>query len=75
MANVDLIKVEERPGGQILFNVRVTATVGKVELPIVVKDHGSTASNETAVLRSTLGFAEELEASARLRLGVDRTRS
>jgi hypothetical protein len=73
MANVELIKVEERPGGQLLFNVRVTATAGKIELPIVIKDHGATASNETAVLRATLGFAKELEASARLRLGVDKT--
>lgn len=71
MANVELIKVEERPGGQLLFNVRVTATVGKIELPIAIKDQGSIASNETTVLQSALGFAKELEASVRLRLGVE----
>lgn len=71
MANVELIRVEERPGGQLLFNVRVTATAGKIELPIAIKDQGSIASNETTVLQSALGFAKELQASVRLRLGVE----
>ncbi len=69
MANIELIKVEERPGGQLLFNVRVTATTGKIELPISIKGQGSVASNETTVLQSALGFAKELEGSIRLRLG------
>ncbi|WP_336069564.1 hypothetical protein [Nitratireductor rhodophyticola] len=71
MANIELIKVEERPGGQLLFSVRVTAVAGKIELPIAIKDQGSVASNETTVLQSALGFAKELEASIRLRLGVE----
>ncbi|WP_137387588.1 hypothetical protein [Rhodoligotrophos defluvii] len=71
MANIELIKVEERPGGQLLFSVRVTAVAGKMELPIAIKDQGSVASNETTVLQSALGFAKELEASIRLRLGVE----
>jgi len=71
MANIELIKVEERPGGQLLSSVRVTAVAGKMELPIAIKDQGSVASNETTVLQSALGFAKELEASIRLRLGVE----
>ncbi|MCR4266433.1 hypothetical protein [Nitratireductor sp. ZSWI3] len=71
MANIELIKVEERPGGQLLFSVRVTAAAGKIELPIAIKDQGSVASNETTVLQSALGFAKELEASIRLRLGIE----
>jgi hypothetical protein len=71
MANVELIKVEQHIGGQLLFNVRVTTTLGKIELPIAIKDQGSIASNETTVLRSALGFAKELEASVRLRLGLE----
>ncbi len=71
MANVELIKVEMRPGGQLLYNVRVTAAAGKIELPIAIKDQGSVASNETTVLQSALGLAKELEGSIRLRLGVE----
>ncbi|MBB5577248.1 MULTISPECIES: hypothetical protein [Rhizobium] len=71
MANVELIKVEERLGGELLFNVRVTATAGKMELPIAIKDQGSVASNETMVLQSALGFAKELDGSIRRRLGVE----
>jgi hypothetical protein len=71
VANVELIKVEERLGDQLLFNVRVTATAGKIEVPIAIKDQGSVASNETTVLQSALSFAKELEGSVRLRLGVE----
>ena len=61
MVNVELIKVEARPGGQLLFNVRVTATAGKIELPIAIEEQGSVASNEATVLQSALCFAKELE--------------
>ncbi|OBQ77386.1 hypothetical protein [Mesorhizobium sp. WSM3873] len=71
MATLELITVEERPGGQLLFNVRVTSTGGKIELPIAIEGQGSVASNETTVLQFALGFAKDLEASVRLRLGVE----
>ena len=71
MATIELITVEERPGGQLLFNVRVTSAAGKIELPISIEGQGSVASNETTVLQVALGFATELEASVRLRLGVE----
>ncbi|WP_448956467.1 hypothetical protein [Labrys neptuniae] len=67
MAHVEMIKVEERANGRLLFNVRVPLATGKVELPIAIKDQGSSALNEAAFLRSTLDFAEELAASARPR--------
>jgi len=71
MANIELVKVEERRNTWLLYSVRLHTSAGKMEFPIAIKDHGTTTSNETAVLRSTLGIAEELEASARLRLGID----
>ncbi|MEK1890183.1 MAG: hypothetical protein AAAB35_22005 [Phyllobacterium sp.] len=71
MASLELAKVEERPGGQLLFNVRMTATAAKIELPILVMDQGSIALNERTVLQSALGFAEELEGSIRFRLEVE----
>jgi len=43
---------------------------GQMEFPIGVEDKGSPMLNEMAVLRSTLGFAEELASSVRLRLGL-----
>ncbi|CDX36537.1 hypothetical protein P9273_14475 [Mesorhizobium sp. WSM4935] len=69
MATVELVTVEERPSGQLLFNIRVTSTAGKIELPIAIEGQGSVAS--TAVLQFALGFAKDLEASVRLRLGVE----
>ncbi|RWM06938.1 hypothetical protein [Mesorhizobium sp.] len=71
MATIELITVEERPGGQLLFNVRVTSIAGKIELPIAIEGQGSVTSNETTVLQFVLGFAKDLEASVRLRLGVE----
>jgi hypothetical protein len=71
MATIELITVEERTGGQLLFNVRVTSAAGKIELPISIEGQGSVASNETTVLQVALGFATELEASVRLRLEVE----
>ncbi|PBC00892.1 hypothetical protein CK220_28625 [Mesorhizobium sp. WSM3860] len=72
MATIELITVEERPGRQLLFNVRVTSAAGKIELPIAIEGQGSDASNETTVLQFALGFAKDLEASVRLRLGVEK---
>ncbi|GLS18954.1 hypothetical protein GCM10007874_19710 [Labrys miyagiensis] len=65
MALVEMTKVEERANGQLLFNVRVRSITGRMELPIAIKDQGSLALNEATVLRSTLGFAEELAAAVR----------
>jgi hypothetical protein len=69
MAQIQVLKVEEGLEGRLLFSVRVAASAGRMELPIPVLTLGSAALNETAVLRSTLDFAEELAASVRLRLG------
>lgn len=70
MAHVELNTVEVRDDGQLLVNVRVTANTGKIEFPILVKDRGSVAANETAVLRSALEFAKELESAIQLRAFV-----
>jgi hypothetical protein len=70
MVRLEVTKVEEQRNSRFLFRVRVGATAGEMEFPIAVQDQGSSALNETAALRSTLGFAEELAASVRLRLGL-----
>jgi len=69
MAQIQVLKVEEGLDGRLLFSVRVAASAGRMELPIPVLALGSAALTESAVLRSTLDFAEELAASVRLRLG------
>ncbi|WP_346907111.1 hypothetical protein [uncultured Roseibium sp.] len=68
MSEIKLTRVEVRPGGQLLYYVRVNTAAGKVELPIAIMEQGSDASNETKVLQSSLALAEELEGSIRLRL-------
>ncbi len=68
MANLELTKIEERPGGQLLFNIRAMVAAGQIEMPIVIKSQGSASLNETMVLQSALEFAEELESAIRLRL-------
>ncbi len=68
MAHIEVTKVEEQREGRFLFNVRIDAVEGRIEFPIGIQDLGSPAQDEAAVLRSTLGFAEELAASVRLRL-------
>jgi hypothetical protein len=70
MANTELIRVEERAGGRLLFNVRVTGTAGQIELPIAISDQGSVELNEMEVLKCALGLASELETAFRLRIGV-----
>jgi hypothetical protein len=70
MDNVEVTKVEEHPGGKLLFRVRAHVDTGQIEFPVAIQDSGSSALNETTVLRSTLAFAEELAASVRLRLGL-----
>jgi hypothetical protein len=70
LATIELTKVEEHPNSKILFRVRVNVGAGQMEFPIGVEDKGSPMLNEMAVLRSTLGFAEELASSVRLRLGL-----
>jgi hypothetical protein len=68
MSEIKLTRVEVRPGGQLLYYVRVNTAAGKVELPIAIMEQGSDASNETKVLQSSLALAEELEGSIRLHL-------
>jgi hypothetical protein len=54
MSEIKLTRVEVRPGGQLLYYVRVNTAAGKVELPIAIMEQGSDASNETKVLQSSL---------------------
>jgi hypothetical protein len=70
MANIDVKKVEDQLDHGLLFSVRVNADDGHMESPVAIQDRGSPPANEAAVLASTLAFAEELEAAARLRLGA-----
>ena len=68
MSEIKLTKVEVRPGGQLLYYVRVNTAVGKVELPIAITEQGSDALNETKVLQSSLALAEELEVTIKFQL-------
>lgn len=68
MSEIKLTKVEVRPGGQLLYYVRVNTAVGKVELPIAITEQGSEALNETKVLQSSLALAEELKGSIKFHL-------
>jgi hypothetical protein len=70
MVRLEVTKVEEQRNSRFIFRVRIAATAGDIEFPMAVQDQGSSALNETAALRSTLGFAEEVAASVRLRLGL-----
>ena len=70
MANIEVKKVEEQLNQRVLFSVRVSMDAGQMEFPIGIQDQGSAAANEAAVLTATLGLAQELAASARLRLGA-----
>ena len=75
MANIEVKKVEEQLDHRLLLSVRVNADEGHMEFPLAIQDHGSSAANEAAVLASTLAFAEELEAAARLPLGASASRT
>jgi len=66
VAKLEITKIEEA-AGRLLFNVRVYAAEGRFEFPIGIQHLGSPAQDEAAVLRSTLGFADELAASVRQR--------
>jgi hypothetical protein len=68
MAGIEVTKVEQHPNGKLLYSVRVQAAEGRMEFPIAVREEGTAAQNEVAVLRSTLRFAEELAESVRRRL-------
>lgn len=68
MTKVEVTKIEEQLNGRLLFNVRAYTSEGRIEFPIGIKDLGSPALDENAVLRSALEFADELAASIRLRL-------
>ena len=70
MTKVEVTKIEEQGNGRLLFNVRAYASEGRIEFPIGIQDLGSSALDEIAVLRSTLGFADELAASIRQSLGL-----
>jgi hypothetical protein len=68
MAKFEVTKIEEQGNGRLLFKVRAYTSEGRIEFPIGIQDLGSPALDELAVLRSTLGVADELAASIRLRL-------
>lgn len=68
MTKLEMTKIEEHPNGRFLFNVRAYTSEGRLEFPIGVQDLGSPALDEISVLRSTLGVADEIAASIRLRL-------
>ena len=68
MTKIEIKKVEEQLDHRLLFSVRVIGDTGPIEFPIGIPDKGSPAANEAGVLASTLAFAEQLEAAARLRL-------
>ena len=70
MANIEVKKVEEQLNHRVLYSVKVNADTDHMEFPIGIQDQGSATANETAVLTSTLAFAEEIEAAAQLRLGA-----
>lgn len=70
MANIEIRKVEQQLNHRLIFSVRVSADLDHMEFPIGIPDQGTPAANEAAVLASTLAFAEELEAAAKLRLGA-----
>jgi len=69
MTKLEVTKIEEQGNGRSLFNVRAYTSEGRIEFPIGIQDLGSTALDDIAVLRSTLGLADELAAAIRLRLG------
>jgi hypothetical protein len=68
MTKLEVTKIEEQTNGRLLFNVRAHTSQGRIEFPIGIQDLGSPALDEVAVLRATLGVADELAASIRLRL-------
>jgi hypothetical protein len=69
MTKLEVAKIEEQGNGRLLFIVRAYTSEGRMEFPIGIQDLGSPALDEIAVLRSTLGLADDLAASIRLRLG------
>ena len=69
MTKLEVTKIEEQGNGRSLFNVRAYTSEGRIEFPIGIQNLGSPALDDIAVLRSTLGFADELAAAIRLRLG------
>jgi hypothetical protein len=69
MTKLEVTKIEEQGNGRLLFNVRAYTSEGLIEFPIGIQDLGSPALDDIAVLRSTLGLADELAAAIRLCLG------
>ena len=69
MTKLEVTKIEEQGNGRLLFNVRAYTSEGRIEFPIGIQNLGSPALDDIAVLRSTLGLADELAAAIRLRLG------
>jgi hypothetical protein len=69
MTKLEVAKIEEQGNGRLLFIVRAYTSEGRMEFPIGIQDLGSPALDEIAVLRSTLGLADDLASSIRLRLG------
>jgi len=69
MTKVEVTKVEEQRNGRFLFSVRAVTSEGRIEFPMGIHDLGSPALDEIAVLRSTLGIADDLVVSIRQRPG------
>lgn len=59
MTKVEVTKVEEQRNGRFLFSVRAVTSEGRIEFPMGIHDLGSPALDEIAVLRSTLGIADD----------------
>jgi hypothetical protein len=70
-ATIEVTKIEEQAEGRLLFNVRAFTAEGRIDFPIGILRLETPALDETAVLRSTLKFAEELTAALRLRLPAE----
>ena len=70
MVKIEIRKVEEQLNHRLIFDVRVIGDTDHMEFPIGIPDLGSPTANEASVLASTLAFAEQIEAAARLRLAA-----
>ncbi len=68
MIALELTKIEERMQNRLLFNVRAYGPGERIDFPIDVAGHGSTAQDEMAVLRAALSWAEALVLALRHRL-------
>ena len=71
VADIQIVETEAvLKSGHLLFRVNYAAAERDVELQVAIQDQGSLPLNEAAVLRSSLGMAEALEAAIQLRLSA-----